>query len=360
MYPPQGMKLTAEEAASGGDKPVLKLMKNIYGLKQAGRLWHQMLSEKLQELNYKQSSVDMCLYYKIMKTTIILVGIHVDDLLVTSNDAKMVNEFFEQIKTFDVKDLGIASKFLGINEHETPNSYSMSQRTMILNLIEQFGLKNARPGGTPIAEVVLSAEDVNLLSTQETSLFRTMAGALLWIARCTRPDIAFAVHQMTRRTHAPRMCDLKMGKRILRYLAGTSEYRLDISRMNEDATIHFELCTDADWASECTDRKSINGALMYLNGMLVSWNCNKQALVSLSTMESEFISAARGVQEAMGSYSLVKELRMNVQLPMKLRMDNQAAITCIMNETSSSKTKHVDIKHKYIKDLYQRKIIVPS
>ncbi len=86
MYPPQGMKLTAEEAASGGDKPVLKLMNNIYGLKQAGRLWHQMLSEKLQEENYKQSSVDMCLYYKIMKTTIILVGIYVDDLLVTSND----------------------------------------------------------------------------------------------------------------------------------------------------------------------------------------------------------------------------------------------------------------------------------
>jgi hypothetical protein len=75
MYPPQGVKLTAEEAASGGDKPVLKLMKNIYGSKQAGRLWHQMLREKLQEQNYKQSSVDMCLYYKIMKTTIILVGI---------------------------------------------------------------------------------------------------------------------------------------------------------------------------------------------------------------------------------------------------------------------------------------------
>jgi hypothetical protein len=66
------------------------------------------------------------------------------------------------------------------------------------------------------------------------------------------------------------MCDFKMGKRILRYLAGTSEYRLDISRMNEDTTIRLELYTDADRASECTDRKSINGALMYLNGMLVS------------------------------------------------------------------------------------------
>jgi hypothetical protein len=203
-------------------------MKKIYGLKQAGRLWHQMLSEKLQEVNYKQSSVDICLYYKIMKTTVILVGVYVDDLLVTSNDAKMLNEFFEKMKTF-------ASKFLGIKiEHETPNSYSMSQRTMILNLIEQFGLNNAKPVGKPIAEVVLSAEDINLLSTQETSLFRTMTGALLWIARCARPDIAFAVHQMTRRTHVPRIYDLKMGKGISRYLTGTSEYRLDISRMNED------------------------------------------------------------------------------------------------------------------------------
>jgi hypothetical protein len=70
---------------------------------------------------------------------------------------------------------------------------------MILNLIEQFGLKNAKPVGTPITEVVLPAEDMNLLSTQETSLFRTMAGALLWIARCTRPDIACAIHQITRR-----------------------------------------------------------------------------------------------------------------------------------------------------------------
>jgi hypothetical protein len=157
MYPPQGIKLTVEAAENGGDEPGLKLMKNIYGLKQAGRLWHQMLSEKLQELNYKQSSVDMSLYYKVMNTTLILVGAYVDDLLVTSNNAKMVNEFFEQMKTFDVKDLGIASKFLGIKiEHETQNSCSMSQRTMIMNLIKQFGLKNAKPVGTPNADVVLS------------------------------------------------------------------------------------------------------------------------------------------------------------------------------------------------------------
>jgi hypothetical protein len=103
MYPPQGMHLT-EEAISGGNRPVLKLMKNLYGLKQAGRLWHQMLDEKLRALKYSQSNVDMCLYYRTTKTTIILVGIYVDDLLVTSNNVKLIDEFFEQMKTFDVKD----------------------------------------------------------------------------------------------------------------------------------------------------------------------------------------------------------------------------------------------------------------
>jgi hypothetical protein len=155
------------------------------------------------------------------------------------------------------------------------------------------------------------------------------------------------------------MCDFKLGKRILRYLAGTSEYRLDVRRTHTGTAVHFEVYTDADWASEHSDRKSVNAALTFLNGMIVSWHCNKQSLVSLSTMESEFVSAARGVQEAMGCYHMVKELGMNIQLPMKLYMDNQAAITCIMNEASSAKTKHVDIKHKFIKDLYQHKLIKP-
>jgi hypothetical protein len=74
-------------------------------------------------------------------------------------------------------------------EYETALSYSMSQHTLLFNLIEQYGLKNAKPVGTPVAEVVVSPEDMELLPDQEASSFRTSAGALLWITRCTRPDI---------------------------------------------------------------------------------------------------------------------------------------------------------------------------
>jgi hypothetical protein len=86
---------------------------------------------------------------------------------------------------------------------------------MILNLIEQFGLKHAKPVGTPVAEVVYSPEDFNPLTPEDTSRFQTLAGSLLWISRCTRPDIGFAVHHMTRRTHALRLCNLKLGQTLV-------------------------------------------------------------------------------------------------------------------------------------------------
>jgi hypothetical protein len=135
---------------------------------------------------------------------------------------------------------------------------------------------------------------------------------------------------------------------------------LEVKRVGEGDKIRLNVYTDADWASEHSDRKSVNAALIYMNGMIVSWHCNKQSLVSLSTMESEFISAARGVQEAMGCYHMVKELGQPIALPIKLFMDNQAGIATIINEASSSKTKHVDIKHKYVKELYRMKLVLPS
>ncbi len=123
-------------------------------------------------------------------------------------------------------------------------------------------------------------------------------------------------------------------------------YKLEVKMIGERNKICVEVYTDADGAGENTDRKSVNAALAYMNEMLVPWQCNKQPLVSLSTMESEFASASRGMQEAMGCYHMVKELKQPIELSIQSRMDNQAAIATIMNEASSSKTKHVDIKHQ--------------
>ena len=139
---------------------------------------------------------------------------------------------------------------------------------MIESLIDQFGLKNAKPVGTPIAEVVHAVEDMDLLNASDASLFHTSAGTLLWIARCTRPDIGFAVHQMTRKTHAPRICGQE-SEYCVSYLLGTSEYKLEVRRSEENEEICFVVYIHADSAGENADRKSVNAALTYMNGMLV-------------------------------------------------------------------------------------------
>jgi hypothetical protein len=82
-----------------------------------------MLAKKLHELEYKESSVDMSLYYKVTKPTLVIVGVYVDILLVTSYNARLVDEFFENMKKFDVKDLRIAAIFLEIrSRYETASS----------------------------------------------------------------------------------------------------------------------------------------------------------------------------------------------------------------------------------------------
>jgi hypothetical protein len=88
----------------------------------------------------------------------------------------------------------------------------------------------------------------------------------------------------------------------------------------------------------------------------VHWYCTKQPNISLSKMESEFVTAATGVQELPGSFELLKEIGCPVALTMPLKMDNQAAIAHIASEASSQRSKHIDIKYKFLKDLYLKQV----
>jgi hypothetical protein len=197
------------------------------------------------------------------------------------------------------------------------------------------------------------------LTASETKQFRTLAGGLLWIARCTRPDIAFAVHQMTRRTHAPRAADMSLGKRVLRYLLGTAAMKLH-TKQDASKSLVLSAYTDADFAAKESDRKSISAATIHLNGILIHWYCAKQNSVSLSTMEAEFVAAARGAQELLGCHELLREIGSTPQLPMSLYIDNQAAIAQVTSEASSQRSKHIDIKYKFLKDLYYKEKLKPT
>ncbi|GMF44280.1 unnamed protein product [Phytophthora fragariaefolia] len=125
--------------------------------------------------------------------------------------------------------------------------------------------------------------------------FQSLVGSLLWIAGGTRPDVMFAVHRATRRTHKPTLHDWKLAKRITRYLRGTRDLKL---RVLEDAKeiAAVKLCcwTDADIGGEVTDHKSLTGVIVQVHGMPIEWQCKKQTAVALSTAEAELVAASIG------------------------------------------------------------------
>ena len=246
LHMPRGMavpaKILQDYGATSGDGLVLELRKSLYGLKQAGRLWSQLVNAKLTEAGFVRCEGDMCLYYKRDGTELVIVGVYVDDLLATGTSAAVVEDFFAELKTLSIKDLGRVSKFLAMRiELSAIGSYRLDQEEAIGDLLRANGLTDPNSTRAPIGDDCYEDQDgdVTLLGEQNTSTgpsirdFQSLVGSLLWVARCTRPDIIFAVHKATLHTHAPRVIDWKLAKRIARFLKGTAQLKITMKTDRE-------------------------------------------------------------------------------------------------------------------------------
>ncbi|OWZ23769.1 Pol Polyprotein [Phytophthora megakarya] len=124
----------------------LMLDKGLYGLKQSGRLWNHLLHKVLVSVGFLQCYTDSCLYVKSEVDGITLVGIYVDDILMTATSAKKVDKFFLDMQIVELKDLRIVSKFLGIVlTHYEERGWVLDQDQAIQDLLVKFQLDKAAP-----------------------------------------------------------------------------------------------------------------------------------------------------------------------------------------------------------------------
>ncbi|KAE8889350.1 hypothetical protein PF007_g14784 [Phytophthora fragariae] len=371
LYIPDGMEIPDELLALLGVKHkgqlALRLIKSLYGLKQAGRLWNRLLHKILVKLGFCQCYTDSCLYYKRDAGGVTLVGVYVDDLVVTGTSNVRVDAFFEDMAVLELKDLGVVSKFLGIGfEYDKDKGWLLEQRQVILGMLDKFGLSEASAVRVPIGGEHENDVDGELLpndgagSPQRPTVqtFQSLVGSLLWIARCTRPDIAYAVHRVTRRTHEPRVSDWRLAKKIARYLKGTVDTKFAMhaprGSMSEETNCGGRV-QRRRLRRRPRGRKSVSGGVLMVCDMVVGWICKKQSSVALSTMEAEFVAASQVTAEMLGIVELLSEIGIKVEVPYKLHVDNQAAIKQIAGEDTSGRAKHIDIRLKFIKDLSRNK-----
>nr|CCA19288.1 PREDICTED: similar to pol polyprotein putative [Albugo laibachii Nc14] len=323
LHIPQGKEFDHELLQKLGvrDKRqvALKLKKGLYSLKQSGRLWNMMLHDILKSLGFTQCYTDSCLYIKTEADGKTLVGIYVDDVLVTGTS-----------------DLGVVTKFLGIAfKYNAETGWALNQENNIEEMLEKFGLSESAAVRVPMGGDEGDEETALLLSggcgspqRPTVQTFQSLVGSLLWIDRCTRPDIAFAVHGVMRRSHAPTEGDWRLEKKIAKYLKGTKGLKFMIhgDKAAMKAGVLVEAYSDADNYAYKSDRNSVSGGALMMGGMVVVWVCKKKNCVALSTMEAEFVVASQTAAEMMGIMELLQEIGVPIKLGSIVHIDNQASI----------------------------------
>ena len=180
--------------------------------------------------------------------------------------------------------------------------------------------------------------------------FMRIVGTLLYATTSTRLDIAHAVQKLSQKSQKPVIRDMIAAKRVLRYLSGNRATGLKYSsKLTGDALV-IEAFSDADWANDRDDRKSVSGWVVKLNGTPVAWSAKKQRTVSLSTCEAELYAMCEVFKEILWLQGILRELGHDVQSPTIAHCDNQSTVLISRNGIKGERTKHIDIKHNFIVD----------
>ena len=331
---------------------VYRLKKALYGLKQAPRAWYERLTEFLLNHGYSRGGADKTLFIKKVKFDIIIAQIYVDDIVFGSVSQHLVEEFVEQMKTeFEMSMVGELTYFLGLQVKQSKDGIFISQSKYAKNLVKKFGLQGAQHKRTPIGTHTRLTKDENGVSVDQ-SLYRSMIGSLLYLT-ASRPDLCYSVGVCARFQANPKESHLAAVKRIIKYVSGTIDFGIWYSFDTNPSLVGF---CDADWAGNAEDRKSTSGGCFFLGNNLVSWFSKKQNSISLSTAEAEYIAAGSSCTQLIWMKQMLEDYGVT-QGVLTLYCDNTSAINISKNPVQHSRTKHIDIRHHFIRELVEEKII---
>lgn len=251
IKPPQGLRLGTKYK-----NPVLHLQKGIYGLRQSPRLWYGRLTTYLRKIGFVMSQYDNCVWTNSILG--LMVVVYVDDMLVTGKEESIPTFKALMGSEFEMVDSGDVSFFLGIQVRRggaDTGGFTWTQEHYIEKLLKEWDMEEAHPVKTPMQKSSnLSKRKDNEPPTDKTR-YQSAIGSLMYLMMATRPDIAFAVSHLSKFCADPSEHHWTAVKRVFRYLKGTSKLGLRLGhKSNRSGIVGY---TDADWASDTDDRKSV-------------------------------------------------------------------------------------------------------
>jgi hypothetical protein len=357
--------------ATHPSKLCFKLQRALYGLPQAPRNWFITLHEFLKSQGYNPLDSEPCIYVKFEKDgylrTIILV--YVDDIIVASMVELEKKRIIAQFRMrFKMKSLGIPKKILGLHVQRDKETISIDQEHYILQLLKEYKMDDSLPARTPgDPSVKLSKPDTSELTEEKAkgfksrtdresliSMYRSLVGALMFIACATRYDIMHRVSCLARYLTNATWRHWNAAKHVLRYLKGTISKKLTFHRVKDPRLIAL---SDSDWAGDLDTRRSQSASLILFCGV-IHWVSTIQHITALSSAEAEIYALKTTVRDTIWIRHILSQLFQPQLKPTVIYEDNASAIKIVSNPLISKYNRHMDISYHFIREHTELKTII--
>ena len=344
------------------DDECLLLTKTIYGLVQSSRQYNLKFVATLKSLGFSQSVSDPCLFMRGKGDKLLIILTYVDDNLTlgkTDEIKKFLNELKNTEFTYTVEENLQDYLSCEIRKSADGKKGWIGQPHMVKKIQKTFeedvkGLQKYNTPGTPGFKIIKPKEDESLLPPDLQSRYRTGVGMLMYLIKHSRPDIMNAVRELAKVLGKATIAAYKEMLRCIKFVIDTKSKGLKvIPETSKGKPWVLEVFSDSDWAGNPDDRKSVGCLIIFLNGVPVAWRSRAQRVVSLSSSEAEFYACAEAVREVPFIAQILLFLGIQIELPVKVWIDNVGAIFMTENKSSSSRTRHMDNRFWYVHQLQE-------
>ena len=371
-----------------------RLIKSLYGLKNAGRNWYKTIVPLLTspEWGFKQSTADpCCFFHKTADDDWAVICLFVDDFSITStrSSTKSRDHFFQKLKAaYKTSKADDSNVYLNIRcRRLAPHTYFLDQEPYVIDLLHLYGFDKCRPAAQPTSGLPLSKEQQPIEQSGKDAMklhpYREIVGSLRYLEQCTRPDISFALNRLSRYQANPGLPHWQELKHLCRYVSATRSYGImfgkDVypmhKKLGHDLSGPLECFVDSDHAADKDTRRSCTGYIFFSRGGPISWRSRLQHSTALSTCEAEFMAASDAACENAWLRRLVGEFNdlnctiingllvpkdikapklsqrfFTNEVPTLFHEDNIGCIKCSEDPVLHGRMKHIDVKYHRLKE----------
>ena len=342
-----------------------RLRRAMYGLKQSPKAWQLHFASVMQQLGFKRLKSDPNLYFHPEYKVYLLC--YVDDVLLFGAKEPCEHLFAKLQEHLLLRKEGELTpgksiNFLGRCITRREDSIEISMPTSYVDkMLEEYGLQDCKPSPTPgndaLRKKIQSEEPLN---ASEHKQYRRIVGQLLWLSSI-RPDLQYAVKELSRGLTSPTEDHRSKVKALLRYLQGTKACVLTLRprvKLREHMTsLDVVAYVDSDWAGCVQTRKSTSGVAVFFNGALIASQSRTQQTIATSSGEAELYSIGLGTSECLFVKSLLLEMEITSKINIRVFTDSSAGKSMSTRFGASKKTRHVELRFLYMQELVQQSIL---